>query len=144
MEDQQKSESDMTAGVRYSRYAYVILTIIIFAACVMAQVFLAGAAIFGNPEYWKMHTTFIHFFEFVPIIIFVLAFAGQLKGNLRWMPLGLMVLILVQYATANMADLASGFIAAVHPVTGMILFMIAMILVRDSWAMMFASNPKRA
>lgn len=133
MKDQMNvHEVGMTTGVRVARYVYVILGMV-FAACVMAQMFLAGMAIFGSPVNWQLHTSFIHYFEYLPIIIFVLAFVGRLKGGLRWMPLGLIVLIVVQYATANMAGLASGVVAAVHPVTGMGLFVLSMNIVRKVW-----------
>lgn len=129
----------ITTGARYSRYAYVIIAII-FAACVMAQVFLAGMAVFGNPADWKLHEAFVHYFEYLPIIMIILAFTGRLNRELRWMPFGLIVLIAVQYATANMANLASGYIAAIHPVTGMGMFLLAMNIVRKSWPTIFISS----
>ncbi|HEX7064035.1 MAG TPA: DUF6220 domain-containing protein [Bacillales bacterium] len=124
-------QENVSGEVRFSRYAYLILAMI-FAACVMAQVFLAGMAIFGNPVNWQLHTSFVHYFEYLPILIFVLAFTGRIKGGLRWMPLGLIGLLVVQYATANMVNLASGYIAAIHPVTGMGMFMLAMNVVREA------------
>ncbi|HET7578984.1 MAG TPA: DUF6220 domain-containing protein [Bacillales bacterium] len=132
---------NVSGGVRFSRYAYVTLAMI-FAACVMAQVFLAGMAIFGNPADWKMHAAFVSYFQYLPILIFVLAFTGRIKGELRWMPLGLIVLLVVQYATANMANLASGYIAAIHPVTGMGMFVLAMNIVRASWSSLLKASRK--
>lgn len=122
----------------FSTYAYVILAMI-FAACVMGQVFLAGMAIFGKTVFWSWHVVFIRYFEYVPILMIIFAFTGRLSRELRWMPFGLIILIAVQYFTANMAD-SSWLVAAVHPVTGMGMFVLAMNIVRKSWPTLFKAE----
>lgn len=134
----QKSDS-IGAGVRFSRYVYVILAMIL-AACIMGQIFIAGMAVFGSPADWKLHVAFVRYFQYLPILLIIFGFTGRLSRELRWMPFGLIVLLVIQYVTANLANLASGYIAAIHPVTGMGMFLLAMNIVRKSWPAIFMSD----
>lgn len=97
----------------------------LFVACVVVQVFLAGMGTFVSPIHFANHATFVHIFEYLPLIMLALAFAGQLSTRLRWMTAGLFALIAVQYATANARHHDFGFanfIASLHPVTALALF----------------------
>lgn len=54
----------MTAPTRavWGRYGYLLLAGL-FALGILAQVFIAGLAIFVDASYWVRHTTFVHLLE---------------------------------------------------------------------------------
>jgi hypothetical protein len=85
--------------------------------CVTVQTFIAGMAVFTNPIHWQTHTTFVHLFEFLPLLMLVFAFAGKLSSAMRWQSTAIFVLIIAQYATANIPSAG-----AVHPVIALVLF----------------------
>lgn len=114
---------------RWFKIAYSVLAWI-FAACVVAQVFFAGLALFHRATYWIQHVSFIHMFEYIPIVILLLLLIGRAprgKG-LYWPQFAILVLILVQYVTAG-SSLGS-MIAAVHPVSAMVLFWVSTIAIQ--------------
>jgi hypothetical protein len=102
--------------------AYAILTWI-FAACVAAQIALAGLATFTDSAYWRSHVQFVHLFEYLPLLTGIIALFGKIRGKLRWWPFGMLILIALQYATAEMA--LGRTVAALHPVIAALLFLIS-------------------
>lgn len=98
----------------------------------IVQVFIAGLAVFTDPINWGRHTSFVHFFELLPVLMFILAFVGKVPKSLRWQSLGMFGLIFLQYATANMGGI-SGMIPAIHPVIALILFWWSVSLALRSW-----------
>ncbi len=117
-----------TTAVRSVRWIFAILSAI-FVICILIQVFIAGLGVFGEED-WEMHITFVHFFELIPVIMFILAFFGRIKGIPRWYSLGLFLLIMVQYATANVPN--AGYLAALHPVVALLMFWGAVTVFRHS------------
>src|SRR3712207_6493219 len=100
--------------VRLARIFYAGLASV-FVACVLVQVFFAGMGAFGAD--WSWHLTFVHLLEPLPLLMTPTAFLGRLPWGLRLLPLGLLVLIGVQYAFANSAVPA----AALHPVDALLI-----------------------
>jgi hypothetical protein len=127
------------AIVSVLKHVYVAVAAL-FAACVVVQVFLAGLAIFVGPSAWALHTGFIHYFEYLPILLLAIALIGRMRG-LRWPPLVLLLLIGVQYATAEWADPSSRAVAAIHPVSAMIIFQGAIWLTWRAWRSARAAVP---
>lgn len=121
----------LPAHVRWTRGGYVLVAGL-FVICVVIQVFIAGMAVFVDPANWSLHTTFIHVFEVLPLVMLALAFVGRLPRKLKSLPVGLWVLIMVQYATAS---LFGSLVAALHPVTALVIFWVAMVITRQagSW-----------
>jgi hypothetical protein len=74
-------------------------------------------AIFNDAGQWSSHVAFVHFFEFLPILMLIFAFAGRLPGALRWQTVALFALIFTQYFTANLPGAG-----AFHPVIALVLF----------------------
>src|SRR3712207_6687960 len=114
--------------VRFARYAHAVLASA-FLACVVVQVFFAGVGIFGAD--WSFHTYFVPFFELMLPPAFVLALVGRLPRALKLAPVGLWVLITVQYALAN-AD-GPDVVAALHPANGLLIFWLSLEIARRSW-----------
>ncbi|HEU5138664.1 MAG TPA: DUF6220 domain-containing protein [Bacillales bacterium] len=119
------SSGETGGGIIRVIYAFLAW---VFVACVVVQVFLAGVATFGDATYWGKHMTFVHLFEFVPIVMFILSFIGRLRGGLRWWPFVLFGLIFLQYFTANIGKVVStDFLAALHPVNALVIFWLAIV-----------------
>lgn len=124
--------SDLPGRVRWSRRAYQVLAWA-FVACVAAQVFLAGLGVFVSPIRWTWHETFVHLFEYLPLLMLVLAFTGRLSHRLRWLTALSFVLIGLQYAFIEIGrDTGVGEIAALHPVNGLLIFWLAVTLARGA------------
>lgn len=107
------------ARLTYQALAWVL------AGCVAIQVFFAGMAIFVNPERWSWHTSFVHAFELLPLIMPALAFVGRLPARIRWLTAAMWVLITLQYALVAMRP---GWAAALHPVNGLAIFWLSITL----------------
>ena len=100
----------------------------VFFACVLVQVFFAGVGAFGAD--WDWHLTFVHLFGALPVLMIPVAFVGRMSWGSRLLPSLLVVMIGVQYATANSAVPA----AAVHPVNALLIFWVGLLVLRRAWS----------
>jgi hypothetical protein len=108
-------------GNRTVRWIYAALAWITWA-CIVVQVFLAGLGTFADSADWKLHTTFVNYFEYLPIVMFILSFFGRIRGGLRWIGLGLYALISFQHMSVRVfSDI--GALAALHTVVALALFL---------------------
>ncbi|WP_199615158.1 DUF6220 domain-containing protein [Paenibacillus alkalitolerans] len=118
----------LPARVIVIRWIFALLSVVLFA-CVLSQVFFAGLSVFDNPDHWGKHTNFVHMFEFVPLLLFILSFPGRIRGGGRWLSLTVQLLIFTQYATA---EIDIGHIAALHPVGGMLIAVTSFLVMRHA------------
>ncbi|WP_309121941.1 DUF6220 domain-containing protein [Paenibacillus sp.] len=116
---------------RGSRIAFAIFASV-FAVCVGVQVLLAGLATFVDAVNWARHTSFIHFVEFIPLVMLALAFTGKLPARMRWQSFGLFFMIILMYFTANVVAVMP-VVSAFHPVIALAIFALAQKLVPESW-----------
>ena len=114
--------------VRWARRGYLALAWV-FVACVAAQVFFAGMATFVDAARWRWHTSFVHAFELLPLLMLPLAFLARAPAAMRWLTGALFALIWLQYLTANIGGIA----AALHPVNALIIFWVAVYLGQRAW-----------
>jgi mercuric ion transport protein len=114
--------------VRFARHAHAVLAFA-FLACIVVQVFFAGVGIFGAN--WSFHTYFVPLFELMLPPTFVLALVGRLPLVLKLAPVGLWMLVTVQYALANAGG--PDVVAALHPANGLLIFWISLEVARRSW-----------
>ena len=103
----------------------------IFTLCVAAQVFIAGLAVFVAPAHWTQHTSFVHVFEFVPLLMLAISVVGRLPVRLRWLSAVLFALVYAQYFTANIRGLVP-LVAARHPVVALVIFWLALRVVQET------------
>jgi hypothetical protein len=115
---------------RVMRVLYVVVAWLL-ALCLLIQVFLAGLAIFGSPSLLTLHTTFIHYFEFLPFLLIILALLGRTRHALVWLSLLLQVQIEIQYFFAHAP---ASVVAALHPVNAVIMFWITIHVARRGMA----------
>lgn len=109
-----------SGGNRTVRLIYAALAWITWL-CIIVQFFLAGLGTFAGSENWKLHTTFVTYFEFLPVLMFILSFFGRIRGGLRWIGLGLYALIAFQYMSVEVFS-GIGAVAALHTVVALTLF----------------------
>ncbi|TQS71841.1 hypothetical protein DX933_14760 [Ornithinibacillus gellani] len=111
--------------IQLSRNIFLIFTWV-FAISVVIQTFIAGLAIFTDYSYWSYHTTFVIWFQFIPILLLVLSFTGRLPKLIRWQVVGLFLLIVpLQYASIHIPGAG-----AIHPVIALILFWLAITVIK--------------
>jgi hypothetical protein len=106
--------------------AYTALAVVawLFAACIVVQVFLAGMGVFDGPERFETHRNFGYLFGWLTLVMLIIAAAGRL-GRLL---IGLSALTLVQFFLQSIFILFredQPAIAALHPVNGVLLLVVA-------------------
>ncbi|NBD27544.1 DUF6220 domain-containing protein [Paenibacillus glycinis] len=121
----------MPEGNRFVRLAIFLLALL-FAACIVIQVYLAGMAVLVNAKHWRDHASFIHVFEFVPVGVFVLTFFGRVRGLVRWFSLASYLLVMLQYMTAHIGADAP-YVSALHPVIAIAMFWMAVVTARRAY-----------
>ena len=132
----------MTSRVVVAR-RLLIISGWLLAAAVLVQVFLAGRAVFVGPDHWAQHRSFVHTFEWLSPLAVILAYFGKTAGRTKALAWLTVVLLFLQYATAGtQSSLGRIGLAAVHPVSAMLLFWTAIELTRRARAdQRLASRP---
>ena len=106
--------------IRFSRWGFQILALV-FVISIAVQTFLAGLAIFTDSSYWLSHTTFVVWFQFIPIVMLILSVTGRLPKPARWQSAALFLLIVpLQYMSIHIPGAG-----AIHPVIALALFGLA-------------------
>ncbi|WP_051353066.1 DUF6220 domain-containing protein [Thalassobacillus devorans] len=113
-------ENSVRTRTRMIQGMFALLAMLFFV-CILIQVLLAGAALFVEHSMWETHSTFIHVFEFIPLLLFILSFFSGIPKWLRWQSAGLYIMIVLQYITITIAA-PLPYLAVLHPVIALILF----------------------
>lgn len=106
----------------------------LFVACIVVQIFLAGLGVFDDPRAFVSHREFGYIFGWVTLIMLVAALVARVPRRL----LALVGLTLVMFAfqsilVAVRADYPA--VAALHPVNGAVLLIVAIVVARSAWAL---------
>ncbi|WP_188454773.1 DUF6220 domain-containing protein [Virgibacillus oceani] len=107
------------------------LLAVLFFLSILVQVFLAGIAIFVNLGQWYYHTAFVHYVEFIPIVMLILSFFGAIPKSLRWQCAGLYLMIVLQYITIQLSG-SVPYLTALHPVIALLLFWRSLVTARTA------------
>lgn len=115
-----------------------------FAACVVIQVFLAGLGVFDDPRSFVTHREFGYAIGMLTLLLLLLALMGREPRQVT----GLSVLLLVLFALQSLfvaLRTDAPVIAALHPVNGFLILLVAVVLTKASWAVRHAdAGPGRA
>lgn len=114
----------------------------LFLACVVAQVFLAGLAVFGDNDFAR-HREFGYTFGLLILVLIVLSLVGRLPR--RW--IGASVLLLVLFALQSVFVVlraSNPTLAALHPVNALAIFWVAQWVARGSLTQVTAAAPEPA
>lgn len=126
-------DGQLPTRVRWARGGYVVIAGL-FVIGIVSQVFIAGMAVFGAPANWSLHASFVLVVVWMPLVMLVLAFLGQLSRKLKLLSLVLIVLPLVQFPTALISS--DALVGALHVVNALVLFGLAVVTVRRAWRAM--------
>ena len=96
----------------------------IFLAGIVAQVFIAGLALFTDSARWSWHRHLAVVLAVIPLLMLPLIFRQR---RTLWLAVLAFALLNVQGATIRIGGLAGAF----HPVTALLLFWIALTLTRE-------------
>ena len=122
--------------IRIGRLSYFILAIL-FTLCILAQIYLAGMAVFMSPVNWAKHIMFVHLFGFnLPVLMLIFAFVGALPRWAYWHLFGFLVSIFLMYFTANIRAVIP-WVGPMHAVFACILFVLSSITVLKTWKIIF-------
>jgi hypothetical protein len=124
-------------------YARVVQPFVacLFIACVVVQVFLAGLGVFDDPSRFTLHRDFGYLFGWLGLILLVLAIAGRMGRRV----VGLSVLLVVLFAMQSVfvaLRTSQPVIAALHPVNGFLIGLVAIVLARQGRAIAAAARRK--
>jgi hypothetical protein len=107
----------------------------LLAGAVLAQMFLAGRAVFVGPDWWLRHRAFVHTFEWLSPLAVVLAYLARAARSTKGLAWLTVVLLFIQYATAgSQSSLGRLGLAALHPVAAALLFWTSVELARRARA----------
>lgn len=112
----------------------------LFAALILVQVFLAGLGVFSSPAAFITHRDFGYLIGWFTLVILILAVAGRLGRRI----IGLAVVGLVQMALQSVFILLrkdAPVVAALHPVNGVLLLLVAVVIARSAWQARDAATP---
>ena len=124
---------------RYARIGFVGAAWL-FVACVVGQIFLAGLGVFGLPAGdFTAHRDWGYTIGWLTLIILVLAIAGRFPRRVIGLSAGLLILFSLQSIfVAVGVDYPS--VAALHPLNGFLILLVAIVLGRDGWRLVRAET----
>jgi len=124
----------LTRRVVVARQALTI-TGWLLAAAVLAQIFLAGRAIFVGPDWWQKHRAFVHTFEWLSPLAVVLAHLARTSRSTKVFAWLTVVLLFLEYATAGwQSSLGRLGLATLHPMIAALMFWASIELARRAGA----------
>jgi hypothetical protein len=104
-----------------------------FVACTLLQVFLAGLGVFDDPGAFVTHREFGYLIGWFTLAILVLALLGRESRTI----VGLSVVLVVQFALQSVLvglRTSQPAVAALHPVNGLLIVVVAIAVTRLAWA----------
>jgi hypothetical protein len=112
-------------------------------AGVVVQVFLAGLGVFERADRFAVHANWGYMLEILPLLMLILAAAGR-SGRRQMIYAGALfgMFILQSVFVALRADLP--MVAALHPVNGFGILLLAVVNARESWATREATGYRAA
>jgi hypothetical protein len=103
----------------------------IFVLVILAQVFIAGLALFVDSADWVAHTNFARVFIFFPVFIILLTFIARLPFSYRLKGIQQLAMVILMFVTADLSS-KIGFLSALHPVIAVGMFWSAMKLAKQA------------
>ena len=111
---------------------------LLFIAALLIQVWLAGRGVFESPIVFATHRDVGYTLSLFPIVLLVLWLLGGMGRRVAILAAVIFGLFILQSVLVVMRD-SSPAIAALHPVNGFLIVLLAVVLARDSWMMRTAA-----
>ena len=129
-------------GGRDRLLAAIAVVAALFAGCIVLQVFLAGLGVFDGPARFELHRDFGYTFGWLTLVLLVLSAIARVRRLVL-----LSILALVQFALQSVfiaMRVDYPMIAALHPVNGVLLLLVAIVIGRDAWRRSAVVKPSTA
>ncbi len=104
----------------------------LFVAALVVQVFLAGLGVFSSTAGFATHRDVGYSLSLLPIVLLVVGLLGRLGRRLALLAALEFVLFMLQSVFVAMRTSAPE-VAALHPVNGFLILLIAIFIARESW-----------
>lgn len=106
----------------------------LFLACIVVQVFLAGLDIMVSGSFLGAHKTFGYLIIWFPLVLLILGLAGRLPRSIIWLTVLLAILAFLQPVLIKISSTTSlPVIAALHPVNALAIFTLPLFLSYRVW-----------
>lgn len=105
----------------------------LFVAGLVVQVFLAGLGVFSGTAGFATHRDVGYSLSLLPIVLLIVGLLGGLGRRLALLAALEFVLFMLQSVFVAMRTSAPE-VAALHPVNGFLILLIALLIARESWA----------
>ena len=115
----------------------------LFAALLIIQVFLAGLGVFDSPSAFATHRDFGYTISLLILPIIILALVGRAPKGLVGLTVVLAVQMILQSAFVAMRT-SDPAIAALHPVNGVLMLVVTLVIARWAWAIRAEAAPTTA
>jgi hypothetical protein len=114
-----------------ARSVHLVVAWLLVAGLVI-QIFLAGLGVFRDPASFETHRDFGYMLELLPIILLVLGVLAGLGRRPALLAAGIFGLFLLQSVFVGLREDAPE-VAALHPLNGFLITLLAIVLARDAW-----------
>jgi len=115
------------------RNVYLVLSWV-FVAGLLVQVFLAGRGVFDNPLQFSTHRDFGYTLSIVPVLMLVVGLIARVGRRLTVFAIVAFVMFILQSVFVAARE-SSPMIAALHPVNGFLILLVAIEMAREAWLM---------
>ena len=112
----------------------------LLVAGLVAQVFLAGLGVFDGPASFATHRDFGYSLSLLPLVLIIAGWLGGLGRRLALLALAAGLLFVLQSVFVAMRT-SSPAVAALHPVNGFLILLLAIVIARESWLARSAAMP---
>jgi hypothetical protein len=119
--------------MRIARLAHAWLAWL-FVIALAAQVFLAGLGVFDSPSVFETHRQVGYMLTLVPIVLAVLAVAGRMGRRQIGLAAVIFGLFILQSVFVQAGRTGAPSVAALHPVNGFLILLLAIESARSSWS----------
>jgi len=106
----------------------------LFVAGLVVQVFLAGLGVFEGAARFATHRDVGYSLSLFPIVLLVLAAVGRMGRRQIALAAVMFLLFLLQSVLVQVFRSSAPFVAALHPVNGFLILLLAIETARSSWA----------
>jgi len=114
-----------------ARNVYVVVAWALVAG-LAAQVFLAGLGVFDSETAFVTHRDVGYMLSIVPVLLLIVGLVGGLGRRLAILAAAMFGLFMLQSVFVAMRG-SSPAIAALHPVNGFLITLLAIVVAREAW-----------
>ena len=126
---------------RIARPVHVVVSWLLVAG-LLVQVFLAGMGVFDIPGDFTTHRDFGYTLTLLPVVLVVTSLVGGF-GRLETIAAAVMFGQFILQSVFVLQRESTPAIAALHPVNGFLILLIAVWLARDAWSQFRATDDEQ-